>query len=156
MTDAAAVNRIRGRAGCTTTSVRYVRSGPLVQAAKWSPPSTLRNIPYPVLAITRAGLSGITVTACPSESIPSFRFSQVSPPSLLRISHPSSTAPNTSVGSAGEKAMSRTWLMCGGCGNVQSFVVGSVQSCSDGTQVSPPSVLLNTDEGSVPTYRSSV
>src|SRR5262245_38439262 len=83
-------------------------------------------------------------------------FSQVLPPSLLRSSQPSSTAQKIREGSSARRAISFTCETCGGFGKVHSFVVGSFFRWSQSTQVSPPSALLNTEDGSVPTYSSPV
>src|SRR5581483_844098 len=110
----------------------------------------------PEVEITIDGSSGITATECESNSVPSLIFCQLAPPSRLRTSQPSSMAPKIIFGSSGASASPLTWLTCGGLGKVQSIVSARVLSPSQSLQLSPPSLLLKTDDGPVPSTSSPV
>src|SRR5581483_1902664 len=123
---------------------------------KESPRSSLRENPWPLVLSTTLGLSGMKYTVCASNSQPLRRFSHVSPPSTLRISQPSSTAPSTWLGSSGRRLMCFTWLMCGGCGKLHSGMVGRLWSCLHSVHDSPRSALLYMAVGDTPAHSSPV
>src|SRR5579862_7502401 len=110
----------------------------------------------PLVLTTTVGLSGMKYTVWASNSQPLRRFSHVWPPSVVRISQPSSMAPITQRDSVGCRLNCLTWLMCGGCGKLHSVMVGSFCSCWHSVQVWPRSLLLYMADGEVPAHSSPV
>src|ERR1051325_2996122 len=99
--------------------------------------------------MTIDGSSGMTATECESNSVPSLIFCQVTPPSRLRTSQPSSMAPKMILGSFCDTASPLTWLTGGELGSVRSFVSAKPRRPAQSFQLPPPSPLLKTDDGPV-------
>src|SRR5215218_459260 len=106
--------------------------------------------PRPPASYRSSGAPGWANREWQSAWAPGLWSCQVSPPSALLTTPPSSMPATTRSGSAWESAIARTWEVQGLGGKLQVGAEGRFLMPSSSRQDSPPSRLTNRAEGSVP------
>src|ERR687897_335946 len=115
-----------------------------------SPKSVLLATPPPPASYRRSGASGWADREWQSGWAPGLWSCQVSPPSVLFSTPPSSMPTTTRSGSTKDGAIARTWEVQGLGGKLQVGWEGNFLISSSSRQEPPPSRLTNRAEGSVP------
>src|SRR5919107_2914686 len=117
-----------------------------------SPKSLLLANPPPPASYRSSGAFWWANREWQSGWAPGLWSCQVSPPSVLLKTPPSSMPTTTRFGSEKDRATARTWEVHGRGGKLHVGWEGSFLIPSSSCQEAPPSRLTNREEGSLPAY----